>query len=124
MAYLWLWEQEPSTVVQAGAAAGLKKLQGYSKTYPIGQPSLQICTAWQAFLNGRQEEAIAGMATAVQIAEQLEMPYEAALARYHGGRFAGSGKGKMGLETAVAVFTQLGLAWETEQAQKALTPIP
>jgi hypothetical protein len=120
MAYLWLWEQAATEKVQAGAAAGLKKLQGYSKTYPIGRPSLQICTAWQAFLQGQSGEAAAGMATAVQLAEQFEMPYEAALARYHQGRFTVGEQGKMLLETAVSTFKQLGLAWETEQVQRAL----
>ncbi|MBE2199368.1 MAG: hypothetical protein IAE79_12215 [Anaerolinea sp.] len=124
MAYLWLWEQAKDgaemAALQAGAAAGLKKLQGFSKTFPIGRPSLQICTAWQAFLNGRLAEAIGGMETAVRLAEQMEMPYEAALARYHSGRFVGGEVGKVGLETAVAAFQQLGLAWETELAQLAL----
>jgi len=60
------------------------------------------------------------MGTAVQLAEQLEMPYEAALARLHLGRFSGGQQGKVGLETAAAVFGQLGLAWETAQAKTAL----
>lgn len=123
-AYLWLWEQASDaadkTTLAAGAAAGLKKLAATSKIYPIGRPSLQICTAWQAFLQGKRDEAVAGMGTAVQLAEQLEMPYEAALARLHLGRFSGGQQGKVGLETAAAVFGQLGLAWETAQAKTAL----
>ena len=123
-AYLWLWEQASDTADKeapaAGAAAGLKKLAATSKVYPIGRPSLQICTAWQAFLQGKRDEAVAGMGTAVQLAEQLEMPYEAALARLHLGRFSGGQQGKVGLETAAAVFGQLGLAWETAQAKTAL----
>ncbi|MBK8903341.1 MAG: AAA family ATPase [Anaerolineaceae bacterium] len=123
-AYLWLWEQATNATdraaLQAGAVAGLKKLAATSKIYPIGRPSLQICTAWQAFLQGKQDEAVAGMATAVQLAEQFEMPYEAALARLHLGRFAGGEQGKAVLETAVAAFGQLGLAWETAWAEAAL----
>jgi tetratricopeptide (TPR) repeat protein len=123
-AYLWLWEQASDaadkTALAAGAAAGLKKLAATSKIYPIGRPSLQICTAWQAFLQGKRDEAVAGMRTAVQLAEQLEMPYEAALARLHWGRFSGGQQGKGVLETAVAEFAKLGLGWEIEQAEQAL----
>ncbi len=123
-AYLWLWEQATDaadrTALAAGAAAGLKKLAATSKVYPIGRPSLQICTAWQAFLQGQKEAAIGEMATAVQLAEQFEMPYEAALARTHLGRFMGDEQGKAVLATAVADFTKLGLGWELEQAEHAL----
>ena len=123
-AYLWLWEQATDAGeladLQVGAAAGLKKLAGYSKTFPIGRPSLQICTAWQAFLQGQRDAAIGEMETAVQLAEQFETPYEAAQARYHAGRFVGGEKGRKLLETAVATFTEFGLAWEAEQAQQEL----
>ncbi|MEZ4593457.1 MAG: hypothetical protein R3D55_20265 [Chloroflexota bacterium] len=120
-AYLWLWEHttepEARATAQAGAAAGLKKLQAASKIYPIGRPSWQICTAWQQFLQGQKEAAVGGMQTAVQLAEQFEMPYEAALARLHWGRFM---QGKLMLETAVSAFDQLGLAWEVARAEMAL----
>jgi tetratricopeptide (TPR) repeat protein len=123
-AYLWLWEQASDaadkTTLAAGAAAGLKKLAATSKIYPIGRPSLQICTAWQAFLQGKRDEAVAGMTMALLLAERLEMPYEAALARLHLGRFSGGQQGKGVLETAVAEFTKLGLGWEIDQAEQAL----
>ncbi|MBK7893345.1 MAG: AAA family ATPase [Anaerolineaceae bacterium] len=128
-AYLWLWQQttapDARVALQAGAAAGLKKLQAASKTYPIGRPSHQICTAWQQFLQGQKEAAVGGMRTAVALAEQAEMPYETALAQLHLGRFMGGQAGRGVLETAVAAFGQLGLAWETEQAEMALqTAVP
>ncbi|GJM41003.1 MAG: hypothetical protein DHS20C20_12850 [Ardenticatenaceae bacterium] len=125
--YLWLWEQATDAAevasLQAGVTVGLQKFAAASKTYSIGRPSLQLFTAWQTFLEGNRDEAVAEVATAVQLAEQFEMPYEAALARYHQGRFEGGEKGREALEAACETFVQFGLAWETAQVEQAIKAI-
>ncbi len=54
----------------------LKSLQGFTKVYRFGAPTLWLCEARWARLQGRREEALAAARRSVELARSLKMPYE------------------------------------------------
>ena len=72
--------------VRATAAAAVRRLRGYARTFPMARPRALICAGRQAALDGRTGRAVRMWARAVRAAEQLGMPYERARAHDELGR--------------------------------------
>jgi hypothetical protein len=87
--------------LRATAAAGLGRLDRYSRTFPMARPRARLCLgAWQA-LEGRRRPAVRSWARAVEAAERLAMPWELAWGQLRLGRHLGPGeRAPNGLEGA------------------------
>jgi predicted ATPase/DNA-binding SARP family transcriptional activator len=105
---------EPAEV-RATAATGLRRLQRYGRVFPMARPRARLCLgAWQE-LEGRRPQAVRSWAGAVDAAERLAMPWEAARARLELGRHLAPGERGPGgldrealLERAAAGFAAMG----------------
>jgi DNA-binding SARP family transcriptional activator len=101
--------------LRATAAAGLRRLEGFARTFPMARPRARLCQgAWQA-LEGRRQAALRSWARAVEAAERLAMPWELAWGRLELGRHLGPGErdpdgldGPALLERAEAGFEAMG----------------
>ncbi|HZH77806.1 MAG TPA: hypothetical protein VEY88_17400, partial [Archangium sp.] len=58
----------------------LKSLQGFTKVYRFGEPTLWLCEARWARSQGRHEDALAAARRSVELARSLKMPHEEGLA--------------------------------------------
>ena len=102
-------------MLRATAAAGLRRLDRYSRTFPMARPRARLCLgAWQA-LEGRQRPAVRSWARAVEAAERLAMPWELAWGQLQLGRNLGPGEHAPNgldraarLERAAAGFEAMG----------------
>jgi predicted ATPase/DNA-binding SARP family transcriptional activator len=72
--------------LRATAAAALRRLRRYARTFPMAGPRALVCLGWSWWLNGRAGAARRAWARAVREAERLEMPYELARAHHEIGR--------------------------------------
>jgi hypothetical protein len=105
--------------LRATATAGLRRLERYSRTFPVARPRTRLCLgAWQA-LEGRQRAAVRSWARAVEGAERLAMPWELALGQLQLGRHLGPGEHAPGgldpaalLDRAAAAFAAMGCPTE------------
>jgi tetratricopeptide (TPR) repeat protein len=77
--------------LRATAAAGLRRLRRYARTFPMARPRALLCLGWSHRLDGRQAAARRAWARAVSEAERLRMPYELARARDELGRHPAAG---------------------------------
>ena len=110
--------------VRATAATGLRRLDRYGQVFPMARPRARLCLgSWQE-LEGRWRPAVRSWAGAVQAAERLAMPWEAARARLELGRRLAPGElGPAGLdrdallERAAAGFEAMGCPAEIEAAR-------
>jgi tetratricopeptide (TPR) repeat protein len=101
--------------LRATAAAGLRRLEGFARTFPMARPRAWLCQgAWQA-LEGRRRPALRSWARAVEAAERLAMPWELAWGQLELGRHLGPGERAPGgldgpalLERAEASFEAMG----------------
>ena len=101
--------------LRATALAGLRRLEGYARTFPMARPRARLCRgAWQE-LEGRRRPALRSWARALVAAERLAMPWELAWARHELGRRLGPGERASGgldgpalLERAAAGFEAMG----------------
>jgi hypothetical protein len=101
--------------LRAAAAAGLRRLEGFARTFPMARPRARLCQgAWQA-LEGRRRAALRSWARAVEAAERLAMPWELAWGQLELGRHLGPGErapngldGPALLERAEAGFEAMG----------------
>jgi hypothetical protein len=101
--------------LRATAAAGLRRLERYARTFPMARPRARLCQgAWQE-LEGRRRAALRSWARAVEAAERLAMPWELAWGRRELGRHLGLGErapngldGPALLEQAAAGFEAMG----------------
>jgi len=110
--------------LRATAATGLRRLDRYSRTFPMARPRARLCLgAWQA-LEGHRRPAVRSWARAVEAAERLAMPWELAWGQLQLGRHLGPGErapngldGAALLERAAAGFEAMGCRAEVEPAR-------
>jgi hypothetical protein len=110
--------------LRATATAGLRRLEGFARTFPMARPRVRLCQgAWQA-LEGRRRAALRSWARAVEAAERLAMPWELAWGQLELGRHLGSGErtpdgldGPALLERAEAGFEAMGCRPVAEPAR-------
>jgi predicted ATPase/DNA-binding SARP family transcriptional activator len=116
-------EPDPAEL-RATAAAALRRLHRYARTFPMARPRELICRGWYAWLNGRTGVARRAWAQAVRAAERLQMPYELARAHHDLGRHLTPGQqSPLGLdmaghlEQATAGFHTAGCAADLRRVQ-------
>jgi hypothetical protein len=72
--------------VRAIAAAGLRRLRRYARSFPMAQPRALICLGWSHWLQGRQGAAHRAWTRAIGEADRLAMPWELAHAHHQLGQ--------------------------------------
>jgi hypothetical protein len=83
------------------AAAGVRRLRRYARTFPMARPRALICLGWSRWLDGRPIAARRAWARAVREAERRRMPYELARAHHELGRHLAAGeRSPLGLDRA------------------------
>jgi hypothetical protein len=110
--------------VRATAANGLRRLERYSRAFPMARPRARLCLgSWQE-LEGRRGPAVRSWVGAVQAAERLAMPWEVARGQLElGGHLAPGERGPGGLdrdallERAAAGFAAMGCYADAEAAR-------
>jgi hypothetical protein len=110
--------------LRATAATGLRRLERYSRAFPMARPRARLCLgAWQE-LEGRRGPAVRSWTGAVQAAERLAMPWELARGQLELGRRLGPGERGPGgldrdalLERAAAGFEAMGCCADAEAAR-------
>jgi predicted ATPase/DNA-binding SARP family transcriptional activator len=91
-----LERNEPSGVdlaeLRATAAAGLRRLRRYARSFPMAQPRALVCLGWSYWLQGRPGAARRAWTRAIGEAERLAMPWELAHAHHQLGRHLAAGE--------------------------------
>ena len=64
--------------LRATAAAGLRRLRRYARSFPMARPRTLACLGWSHWLQGRQGAARRAWMRAIGEAERLAMPWELA----------------------------------------------
>jgi len=110
--------------LRATAAAGVRRLRRYARTFPMARPRALICLGWSRWQDGRPAAARRAWARAVREAERRRMPYELARAHYELGRHLGAGeRSPLGLnraghlERALAGFQAVGCGADRRRVQ-------
>jgi hypothetical protein len=111
--------------LRATAAAGLRRLERYSRAFRMARPRARLCLgAWQE-LEGRRPQAVRSWAGAVEAADRLAMPWEAARGQLELGRHLAPGERGPGgldrdalLERAAAGFAAMGCRADAEAARR------
>jgi hypothetical protein len=114
-----LERNEPSGVdpaeLRATAAAGLRRLRRYARTFPMARPRALVCLGWSQWLQGRHGAAHRAWTQAIGEAERLAMPWELANAHHQLGRHLAAGeRSPLGLDQtehldrARSIFEALG----------------
>jgi hypothetical protein len=101
--------------LRATAASGLRRLDRYSRAFPMARPRARLCLgSWQE-LEGRRRQAVRSWSGAVQAAERLAMPWELASGQGELGRHLAPGERGPGgldrdalLERAATGFEAMG----------------
>ena len=87
--------------LRATAAAGVRRLRRYARTFPMARPRALTCLGWSRWQEGRPGAARRAWARAVREAERLRMPYELARAHHELGRHLAAGeRSPLGLDRA------------------------
>ncbi|HTE70557.1 MAG TPA: hypothetical protein VK942_17660 [Actinomycetes bacterium] len=101
--------------LRATAAAGLRRLRRYARSFPMARPRALVCLGWSHWLQGRQGAARRAWTRAIREAERLAMPWELARAHHQLGRHLAAGeRSPLGLDRiehldrARSTFTALG----------------
>ena len=84
--HLQLWEGGSSLKDPKGAGHALARMSAFAKVFPIGRPRSSLLEGRHAWLLGRHRPAMRAFQSALSAAEELDMPYEAALAHMEIGR--------------------------------------
>lgn len=111
--YLDQWEaDDASGETRRRAEQALALLRQYARVFPIGRPRRALLEGRLAWLAGRRGAAFGHWRRAVQLAGQLSMPYEQALAHYEMGRHleATDPQRAINLATARELLSSLGAA--------------
>ena len=106
------------------AAAALRRLRRYARTFPMARPRALICAGWSAWLAGRPGPAWRAWARAVPEAERRQMPYELARAHFELARHLVPGqRSPLGLDRAghldraTAGFQRIGCRADLRRAR-------
>jgi predicted ATPase len=78
--------------LRATAAAGLRRLRRYARTFPMARPRALACLGWSHWLHGRHGAAHRAWTRAIREAERLAMPWELAHAHHQLGRHLAAGE--------------------------------
>jgi predicted ATPase/DNA-binding SARP family transcriptional activator len=78
--------------LHATAAAGLRRLRRYARSFPMARPRALACLGWSHWLQGRQGAARRAWTRAIGEAERLAMPWELAHAHHELGRHLAAGE--------------------------------
>jgi predicted ATPase/DNA-binding SARP family transcriptional activator len=116
--------------LRATAAAGLRRLDRYGRAFPMARPRARLCLgAWRE-LEGHRPQAVRSWAAAVDAAERLAMPWEAATGRLELGRHLAPGERGPGgqdrdalLERAAAGFAAMGCHADAAARDPAGRPV-
>jgi predicted ATPase/class 3 adenylate cyclase len=74
------------------AAAGLRRLRRYARSFPMARPRVLACLGWSHWLQGRHGAARRAWTRAAREAERLAMPWELARAHHELGRHLRAGE--------------------------------
>jgi tetratricopeptide (TPR) repeat protein len=101
--------------LRATAAAGLRRLRRYARSFPMARPRALACVGWSHWLQGRHGAARRAWMRAIGEAERLAMPWELAHAHHQLGRHLATGeRSPLGLDRtehldrAQSTFAALG----------------
>jgi hypothetical protein len=101
--------------LRATAAAGLRRLRRYARSFPMARPRALACLGWSHWLQGRHGAARRAWTWAIGEAERLAMPWELAHAHHQLGRHLATGeRSSLGLDRtehldrAQSTFAALG----------------
>jgi predicted ATPase/DNA-binding SARP family transcriptional activator len=101
--------------LRATAAAGLRRLRIYARSFPMARPRALACLGWSHWLQGRHGAARRAWTRAIGEAERLAMPWELANAHHQLGRHLATGeRSPLGLDRtehldlAQSTFAALG----------------
>ena len=124
--YLTLWEANHGHLAKANALSqsarqGIKMLQQYARVFYIGRPRVWLWQGRYDWLAGKSSKAEQAWYKSLNIAEQLHMPYEQALAHYALGSYATSANRTRHLDSACTIFKELGATYDLDKAEKAHT---
>jgi predicted ATPase/class 3 adenylate cyclase len=78
--------------LRAAAAAGLRRLRRYARSFPMARPRALTCLGWSHWLQGRHGAARRAWTRAIGEAERLAMPWELANAHHQLGRHLATGE--------------------------------
>jgi hypothetical protein len=99
--------------LRATAAAGLRRLRRYARTFPMARPRALACLGSSHWLQGRHGAAGRAWTRAIREAERLAMPWELAHAHHELGRHLAAGeRSSLGLDRT----EHLDRAWSTFEA--------
>jgi predicted ATPase/DNA-binding SARP family transcriptional activator len=120
------WPGVDPAEVRAAAATGLRRLERYSRAFPMGRPRTRLCLgSWQE-LEGHRRQAVRSWSGAVQAAERLAMPWELASGQRELGHHLAPGERGPGgldrdalLERAAAGFEALGCRADADAEAEA-----
>jgi serine/threonine protein kinase/tetratricopeptide (TPR) repeat protein len=126
--YLTLWEQASSRAptesepLKKEARAAIQILRAFARILPIARPYAQLARGSEAWLSGRAAAATEAWRMALAEAEQLEMPFEQARARFELGRHLGQQEParRDHLLRARAIFSELGAVDDVARVQAEL----
>jgi len=119
---LGMWESDPSraVVTKQPVQIIIKALQSYAKTNIIGLPETYRCLGREAWLSGKQKQAVKFWQQGLQQAVELEMRFEQALLRYELGRHTNCNECREHLLQARDSFDIIGAEVNYQQVEKLL----
>jgi class 3 adenylate cyclase/tetratricopeptide (TPR) repeat protein len=109
-----LWDQAPQDAALAGLARrACRGLQQYAAIFPIGQPRASLYQGRMLWRQGRKAQALKAWRGSLALSEQLEMPFERALAHFEIGRHLAEtdAERELHLAQARAGFEALGTVY-------------
>jgi class 3 adenylate cyclase/tetratricopeptide (TPR) repeat protein len=121
--YLGQWETgraRAAAVAKSASELAVKKLRAFSKVFPIGQPAAHRYAGGVKARGGDSDAARKEWEHGIEIAADLQMPYEEARMRLSLGR---QSKDRAQLETARDLFESTGAAPFADSARSALREI-
>jgi tetratricopeptide (TPR) repeat protein len=114
--YVAQWENEVAAngvtaATRRGADVSLKRLKSFAGVFPVGRPRLHVLMGRRHWLLGHTNDAFASWRRAADLAQQLSMPFELALAELELGRHGNAADGRDAhLQRALELFVTLGAA--------------
>jgi tetratricopeptide (TPR) repeat protein len=121
--FLTLWEMNPDSTSEFYAKAAqqsCKSMHKFAQIVAIARPRAWIYQGWYYWLNNKADKAVKAEESAIADAQQLKMPYDEAMARYHMGRFMNKSDAKRRehLTQAEAIFDALNAFGDVSRVQQ------
>lgn len=120
--YLSLWETSGDPAYKSPAREAGKALHKYAQLAPVARPRAWLYQGWFDWLNNKQERAVQAEESAIEAAQELNMPYDEGLAHHHRGRFlpGSSLERHKSFYIALSIFDRLGTTYAYAQTQQLL----